>query len=1259
MGAIPFTSKLLEREKPTLSPNLDLARRMMNRSDSRRRGGKFEPIKIQFDHILEERESPAMKEEDSSLGSRTSDASVDLQHVSPYTSFYMPADSINELTPAKSQHSLAQTLHGPYPVHARKELVSSSTQTDTESTGTFPVTENTCAIAETASISIKTETTVEFSCTPLVQYFPIQTAFESNSDEKTSSSILIQTDYSEDTGILENTSVSTQTERNEIFDSFSLQYQTLQTVADTYTDASAVLATTFQSDCENELLHVPSPVVPHESCTLTGTDIPLHQSDTGPNISIYIQTEDIDTSHLAHHVQTVDTPSSPFIVSTHSAPTQFPETECYPSTINSSIQTDYIYRMTLDVSMQTEQEASIPLTVPIHSLECWVQTDNNDVITSEVSASTCVQTDEAEVEAVQRQSVFVQTNSDECQARPFIKISSLSPTSSYENISAAQSQTEIEITEILNEPSSLPIESSESSIDNRFENFIVRTTNSSVQTENIQHYYSATVTDSAKDHRNSNSTQTEFHLTTDRETEAKSTNLAIFDKSEVHNETHNESIIFSLSEKICEIEATNEELILDLEYSSISNHKLMRTQNDLKGILTNIINEDITVETSHRLIDSIESSEISSLLETLLDCISRHRDEEQLKEVSPSPNEAIEEIKSMVSNWSEADIQQLPHYLLTVKTEMQRLNTIIESKDSSLSKLKSQLHTDSSQQSKSGVDEEVLVEFEHLKSNNQLLEAQLSQSEVKIREYASILSEQQDEPETADTSVMTDDTVVFSVEKCNQIDDKLREINNTQLSQVVDSRRRVGVEFQILKPLETLVGLSNILPFLDLLSEILRLYLNDLNALSGAKEQMEQHREAYISIKEENLRLRTGMEHLQSQLDSEKILRKKAQSNVNTAMDEITDLFKANDLFEQQIKQAEEETEKRRIVWQKEQSLMENKLQEADKIIEEKELLICQANSVATELRNEVASVHDHYSDYFEREQVQATANRVVELERDIPSLQRDNQNLMATRSHLESNILHLKTQIEMDRLERISLKQDHTRQHEQQEQELCQLREHQYDVQNYSSEIGGLKENIKSLEVSLKASREEAQMDKSNCENNQDEFNKLLTAFRTIKKKHLHNIDELLPEMSLEINNLEAENTSLKESLSNSKTGLTEALTKLKYYESGDSVNHLPDDKLSVSQLQSKCNSQQRRITFLEDQCRNIEKRRKLEVSSMPKHDFLSLRADKASLKAQARVSTKAPPLFHTDNHSVENVPLETENHQSSTEVPPECNNQ
>ena len=1235
MGALPssrapdISLKLLEREQPRLSPNLDLARKMMSRSDSRRRGGKFDPIKIQFDHILEEKESPALKEENPSLGSLTSDLSADYDRMSPLTSFYVPADNTNsmELSPTRSQHSLAQTLCAPEYVPVKPELVSSSTQTDVESPAAFPGTENIDLVEagrETAFVSIQTEIVIESNCTPIVQDIPIESVHNSISEDKTNSSILIQTEYLETTVLLDHSSVSIQTEENEIFNSSSLPNQSLQ--PDTHIDAYSI-CTALVPECE---IYAPIPVMTHGSSTITETDVSL-QSNTH-NISISIQTEDAD----------IDTASNPLSVTTHSAPTQFPETEYYPTTINTSMQTDYIYKMSQDVAMQTEQEPSTSL----HSVECWIQTNTSDVMTSDISS---VQTDAAElIHVVKRQSISVQTNQ-------------LSPTYSYDNISATQSQTEIEIAEILSEPSSLPIESSESSLANRF--FLVQTTNRGVQTENVQDYFSATGTYSAKDHRNDNSTQTEFLLTAARETEtmAADTNLGIFERSEMSNETHNETIIFGLSEKVCQIEASNEELILDLEFSSISNHALMQTQSKLKDVLFNMVNQD-TIETSHQLIDSIEPSEISSLLATLLGKISSLRDEEQLKEATASPDEAIEEIKLMVSNWSEADFQQLPHYLLTVKTEIQRLKTIIESNDSSISELKTQLDTVSYQQSKSVVNEEVLVELEHLMSNNKLLETQLNQSEIKIKEYASLLSELQEEPgttaatisHTVDISVMTDDTAVFSVEERRLIDDKLREINN--INNIIGSRRRVGVDFKTLKPFVTLVGLSNILPFLDRISEVLKIYLNDLDVLSETKEQIEQHRDAYVSMKEDNSRLRTGMEHLQNQFDSEKISKQKAQLSMNSAMDEITDLFKANDLLEQQIKQSEEQAEKRRIVWQKEQSLTEDKLQEANKIIEEKDLVISQTNSVTRELRDELASVHNHYSDYLGMDRVQAIANRVVELERDTSSLQKDNQNLVTTRSQLESNIMNLKTQLEMGRLERNSLKQDHTRQLEQLEEELSQLRESQLCVQN--SEIDGLNENIKSLEVCLKDSKEEAHINKINCEKIQEEFNELLEAFRALRKQHMYNTDELFPEMSYDMNNLEAENKALKESLSTSKTDLTEALIKLKCYESGDSGKHIPDDKLTVSQLQSKCNYQQRRIIFLEDQCRNIERRRQLEVSAMPKHDFLSLRADRASLKAQARGSSKAP-LIHRDSHSVGDVPLETANCQPNNEVQPECNNQ
>ena len=1241
MGALPsnrpsgVTSKLLNREQPVLSPNLDLARRMMNRSDHRRRrGGNFEPIKIQFDHIIEEKESPVLKE----------CSSIESSSDEHFISLYVSSESSNTtlLTPKGSHHSLAQTMCSDY-VPMGGQLMSSSTQTDVEALGDFPATENMAmgeSAGETASVFIQTEANIEFTSTTIEQDPPLDTTYEYNpQDNIANASILIQTEYVEETVTLENSSVSTQTEKNEIYDSF-LKNQSVQ--ADMHIDTSPAhsTCTTFQPT------FAPSPFITHNSPNTAGTDTSLH------DISISVQTDDTYTSLLTHHVMTVDTASSPLIISTHSTPTQHPETDCYPTTTNTSMQTDYIYKMTQEVSVQAEQEPSAlpppPSPPPLCSVECWVQTDADDV-TPGVAVSRCtasVQTDV--VEAVKRQSISTQKSSDGSQDNRFITANRLSPNSSYENISAMQSQTEMEIADILNEPSSLPVETSHSSISERFDNFIVQTTNGSVQTEDIEYCSIATATEFEKNILNNNSTQTEFLSTTDKETgtetEATNINLDILDRFGTENGTHNESIIFGLSEKVCEVEAINEELILDLEFSSISNHALLQTQNHLKGILTNMINKD-TIETSRQLIDSIESSEISSLLETLLEKINNHRVGEQL-EVVTSPNEAIEEIKLMVSNWSDADIQQLPQYLLTVKAEIQRLNDLVENKDSCISGLRTQLNTVSLQQTQSVVSEEILVELQHLKNNNQLLEAQLNQSEVKIKEYASLLSELQEDPclapNTVDTCTMTDGTVVFSAGTSKLIDDQLREINNIHLSQVAESRRRIGVNLQTLKPFEKPLGLSNILPFLDRLSESLKLYINDLDALSETKKQMEQHKGMYILTKEENSRLRSGMELSQTS-------KQKAQLSLNSAMDEITDLFKVNDQLEQQIKQTEEEAEKRRIVWERKQKVIE---QEANNIIEEKELLISQANSVTKELRNELASVHNHYSDYLGRDQVQVTTNRVVELERDTASLQTDNQNLMATRSHLESNILHLKTQLEMDRLERGTLTQDYTRQLQQQEEELSLLRENQLCVKD--SEIGGLKENVKNLEISLQDRREEAQSNKLNSEKNKEEFNELLEAYRDLRKQHFYNTDELLPEMSYDLNNLEKENKVLKESLSN----LTDELTKLKHPGERDTDCQTPDDKLSLLQLQSKCNFQQRRMAFLEDQCRNIERRRQLEVSAMPKHDFMSLRADRASFKAQARGSSKAP-LIQRDYHSTGDVPFDNMNSQPDTQTQPKCNNQ
>ena len=1213
MGALPSNRvidlKLGDRGN-LLSPNLDIARRMMNRShaESRRKGGLFEPIKIQFDNILEERDC-IYPEEDYSIFSRNNDCTRSLSAGSP---FCISADTIEsaDTTPnrvhlecvsvtTQTVSEYVLSLQDNTAIREHNEvLVQTEIQHESNPTPyTLDISLQTSFKCDNSNVSIQTEEFIKLQDTAIstqtdfdtfVQDTSVQTSFISNPCD-----IMIQTECREDTVILLNSSNFTQTDPIPLVQDTSFQSSFTSTPCEnssiliqtdcledtvillssngsTQTDpppcgVDTSLQTSISSSCDNiqteyseehlafdnstQTEVVESVEITHnnilylDSSIQTDNDMILPSNNIS-SLNCSIQTEDIytnqtNTSTLTeypvdstppHHVNiqtdtvlTVDTPSSPVSFHTHSVITQFPEEL---TTMDTSMQTECIEKIMIEsISIQTEQEIAVDNT-----LECFIQTETNDVMTVDASVNTSVT------------SVIANVQTGCYQTEQATQVNDIPTNRSYDNLTSTQSQTEIDISEILNDPTSLPT-LNECNLTSKFDSILIHTTNNSMQTDSIQ-LCSVAINTEMKQKCISISTQT-------------SANSPVHDFSSFLDDTHNETLIFDLSTKLCEAEAKNEDLLTELESTLASNHTLSQTQRAIGDIINIILIQEQTKLDANSIAQSLQAiypPELNVLVDSLLKKIMFYRNALSQKEpVSLDTASNVEEIRSMVDNWTENDIQQLPFYLSSIQTEIQKLNNVISDKDTCISDLRAELETVSRKLADNDVTHSihlkgngVMEELEHMKSSNQVLKTQLSQSEVRIREYSSMLLEMQEE-KVATAKIhaysMTDEVAMLSVIERDRINSTLNCLNSL-LGEVIEMRARVYPDLPN-EQLGLYVGLPNIIPFLEQLTGVLKNYINDLDTIEQARNAFEQERESLV-----------------------------------------------------------------------------------------------------------------------ERSKVEVIANRVVELERDTSSLHEENKNLQATRSHLESHILHLKTQIESERVDKVYLKQEHNSELEKQSRVLSEEREKYQKAssrilemeniltqKNESPELEDLREKKRELLVNLESSEEEIKKCRSEFDRKEEEFNELLQDFREVKKRLLHFNDEVIPLMYRDIHDLETENKTLKESQTSLQIALNGAKNNPKYNDTEYSFNSsLSNDKLSMTELQAKCfhfekqlANKQRQINSLQDQCRNIERRRQLEVAAVPKHDYLSLRADKASLKAQARTCSKPPiaPKLELDcENSQEDVP-------------------
>ncbi|KAI6660547.1 Centromere-associated protein E-like isoform X1 [Oopsacas minuta] len=1155
MGAVPekraMALKRRDINEHVLSPNLDIARRMMNNSqvEFRRREGKLGPLRIQLNNIFEEKDSSIGTAEETSLSSRNSDC------------------TLRSSVSSNDNDSIEQTENPEYssPIHPKHSYLKTAniTTVDTQSSP-FPVYTHCLTTIDT---SMQTE---------CIEGIPLHVTS-------------IQTETDDPIHFLE---CCTQTDCGDVI--------TLDTSMNT-----SIIANTDPVDVlEQQNVSIQTSPYEHQA-------IPL--------ISIHSQTDCDD-------VITLDT----------SMNTSIPNNDCVDV-----LEQHDVYIQTSPYEHQVNQATEcVPLCSDIISTQS--QTDCDDAITLDVS---------------------IQTSPCKHQVNQATQISALNYPC---DIISTQSQTELEISEILNDPTSLPKEN-RSFID-KFEDILTQTTNSSIHTENIQHCSIATNTDIHRYDRYSNCTQTDVNTANDY--------------SAYLDETHNETIIFGLSSKLCTLEATNEELVLELECSLISNCNLMQIKKCFENAINDILTEDeykLDVESIKQLTEELHSPETTVLIDSLIKKILKYRKEisqKQLASLNVYGN--IEEIRHMVNNWSQDDIQQLPHYLASIQTEIQNMNTVISSKDSCIAELRTQIESVTcqladSQSELSNIhnthshiqqDGDTIEEIEQLKTSNQGLRAQLSQYEVKIREYSFILLEQDKPIAKTNATIMTDEIAMLSVVERNKIDSKMNEINFI-LHQLTEIRERAYKDITT-KPIDTFEGFSNIYPFLEQVTDNLKGYIGDLEMLIEVRNKVEKEREANNSFRAEAYRLKSEIEHtlnrqilqqkeqileFKNQLDTEKIHKQKAQSNMNSALDEITDLFKANDLLEQQVKISEKDKQKRIMDWEKEKYTLEIRLQDANKNIEELEIKVKEATSLSTQLSTELAELTttlDHYTDHVPKSCIEEIANRLVEVERDNSSLQSENQTLWATRSHLDGVILHLKTQIESDRLDKMALQKEVDKLNQKLQPAITKItelrHEHSCNSKDESQETQLLRNTVLELETTLIHCKEDYKKIKSVYDAKAADFDKIHNN-HTELEKYL----EIIPHLEECVKRLETENEKLYKSESSLQIQLEEVRRNLKSKNEVPIDFSLSNDKLNVSELQSRLRyyekqngNQQRKISFLEEQCKNVEKRRQLEVSAMPKHDYLSLRAEKASLKAKARATSK-PSIVNReklDNVSEQNDP-------------------
>ena len=1185
MGALPskraIDLKLVDREN-LLSPNLDTARRMMNRShaESRRKGGLFKPVKIQFDNILEERDT-IYPEEDYSLYSRNNDCSRSLSTGSPFcvsdtiesadtTPSEVHLNGVSVTTQTVSEYTL--TLQENIAIREYTEVLV-QTELHPESNPTpymLDTSLQTSFICDNSSISIQTEDSINIAIStqtespPLVKETSLQTSFISDPRD-----VMIQTECLEDTVLLHNSSISTQTEPTPHLQDTSSQSSFTSTPCEntnisiqtdccedtvilhsyngsTQTDphpcgVDTSLQTSISTPCDNqtefseELLafdtstqtEVVESIETHNTMLYLDSSIQTDNLIFPPNdlssFNCSIQTEDVYTDQTntstqteyhvdtpPHHmniqtdiVVTVDTQSSPVSFYTKSVITQFPEEL---TTMDTPMQTECAEKILIEsICIQTEEELTVD-----SMLECFIQTDTDDVMTVDASVNTTVT------------SVIADVQTGCYQIDQATQVTDIPTNHSCYNLASTQSQTELEISEILNHPTSHPT-LNECNLTTKFDGILIHTTNNSTQTDSIQLC--------------SISTQT-------------FANSPTHDSASFLNETHNETIIFDLSTKVCEMEAKNEDLLLELESTLASNHTLSQTQRSIGDIIDIILIQEQTKLDSNsiaQLLQAIYPPELNRLVDSLLKKVMLYRSAlSQQESVSLDTASNVEEIRSMVDNWTENDIQQLPFYLSSIQTEIQKLNTVISDKDSCISNLKVELEAVSRRLADNDVTHslhlqgsDVMEELEHVKGSNQVLKTKLSQSEVRIREYSSLLLELQEEKvATAKIQAysMTDEVVMLSEVERDRIG-STQDCLNSLLGKVTQMRARVLPDL-LNEQTELCVGVSNIVPCLEQLANVLKNYISDLDTIRETRNVFEQERGSLV-----------------------------------------------------------------------------------------------------------------------DRSKVEVVASRVVELEREVSSLHEETKSLQATRSHLESHILHLKTQIESERVDKLCLKQEHSSELEKRSQTLSEERERYekassriLEMENIlkqkdeSPELEELRERKRELIVSLESCEEEVKKCKSEFNKKEEDFNELLQDFREVRKRLLHFNGEVIPLLYRDIHDLEAENKTLKESQTSLQVSLNEAKNS-KPNETEYSFNpSSSNDSLSTTELQAKCfhyekqlATKQRQINSLQEQCRNIERRRQLEVAAVPKHDYLSLRADRASLKAQARTCSK-PPIAPKEVANCEN---------------------
>ena len=1241
MGAFPskstskFTANIMEASDSQCSPNLLLAKKMISRHKNLKRRG------LQLDYTLEETDSVIENVTEKSVIENNKHKPNSGEFSSPNFNSTLDYRTFDSTTPIRCKQRIQTNTISLQTDAIPSSSVSSSTQTDTSavepllpifelkkdnSDGSEKIYHNREPSCLSNSVYIQTDCYEDYHCEKFpsiaLQDSSFQTEILSNVEDNRNISISVQTEQaylSEEEIAPANSSINYECNNVGIINSL------------TYLDVS------MQTDLCPDTTRMPSV----DTYVQTGNkvdDIETHEIsiqvetgvlDTPPSVlktEAFIDTENLhdaihpvsptniqNSSFQTENVLTIDAYCSPFAIpDTNNSVNK----ECY---LEVGTETDPLEMLGIEV--QTDSVEHIPArSVALNSIHTIsTQTDNHDN-TIDISVNTSV-LEEYVPTSVCFSTIETQTDT------------------MYQGLdTGVQTDVELEI----NSSEFVYIQMLESEKKELFRN------------ESMSQIDSVYVQTSFEEQHDDQEMQAEVlpicELTsTQSQTEVEISDI-LLGLNSTPIQTDDSELDFIMNEKLCEYEvnieqltrsvATKEKEMEEFNDKKLTLAKQQDTMRDVLELLLNVIDSECEEEKEkcflslNQLIEDFESHEIVALLKSLFSKMRSHKDTKPNQTIGTAittDSTDIEAIRSMVSRWSEKELEQLPHYLHSVQTEIQNLNDIIKSKDSLISELTSEKNnvkielrestptsvnlqsvasqTQLPESESTQIDEEVeLAELIHLKNLNTQLEVQLSQSEVKSKEYAALLVDLQDDstkPETKDASVATEQINMLSLEEVAQFESQLG-INNEMMKYILEVRETIAGSFPT-QILATYVGYSDLGYYLDEVSQLLKIYTSDLDLLKDNHTKIDQLREEYCTCQDTNSK---NTNEMQKKLEAEKVAHQKTQSNLNSAMDQITDLFNANDNADHQIKQMQVEAEKQLRYFENEKCSFEEKLNEANDVYEQNE-----------QLRTELESIQNLHSGSVDRNKVEEIANQVVKLERDNSFLQKENANLTATRSHQEGTILILKTKIEADtfdfRQEMINFKQDMENERENSQQYSSQN-------SNFMSMIKELKEKIESQVVIIREREEETANVKDKLEDKVRDFNALLGEYRGRKAVISILKDTEIPELKEELTAVTNERDSLKESLAAKYRDKAVPLSPIEDVDiSSNSV-----DKLSMAQLKAKYEKQlgnlRRKIDFLEEQCRNSERRRQLEVSAMPKHDFLSLRADMASLKSQARTNNE-----------------------------------